>query len=475
MTRAPPPRRRWSRTWCRGSGASCRPPTRRSRTRGHAYELALDDGALDAARFERLLGDGRRLLGARRRGGEPRRLPRRWTLWRGPRAGRVRRGESWARADEVARLEEQRLDGARGPDRGRPRRWAATLTLVAELRGAGRASSRCASGLRAQLMLALYRSRPPGGGARGLRRRAPRAGRRARARAPGPALARLHAAILQQDPALDSPRTRGARGSTPRGGGRAGGCSLAGAALLVLAAAATVARARRSGRRPDSGARGRPRRRRSAGGAGRGDGPRSERRIPAGDTLSNLDRVREGEVWLVDAEARNGVAASAARRAPWRSWRRGRRRSMSPRAAGRGVGRERPAARETSQCAGAGRRPRWRGSIPETKPRRRRLVACRAGGAVGRTAAWGQPRHHARCGVGGTARDFSVARIDPVDSNRSPRRRAGCGRAPIAAGGAGVWALGTDGTLVGARRADGARSSAGVQLPKLGRRRAGRR
>ena len=77
------------------------------RTRGHAYELALDDDALDATRFERLLDDGRRALAA----GDPERaatiLREALALWRGPALGEFA-DHPWARA-ESGRLEEQRL------------------------------------------------------------------------------------------------------------------------------------------------------------------------------------------------------------------------------------------------------------------------------------------------------------------------------------------------------------------------------
>ena len=85
--------------------------------------------------------------------------------------------------------------------------------LVRRARGARRASTRCASASAAQLMLALYRVGPAGGGARGVPAGAPRARRRARDR-PEPA----PAAAARRDPAAGGRR----RAARRRGSGATG-------------------------------------------------------------------------------------------------------------------------------------------------------------------------------------------------------------------------------------------------------------
>ncbi|MBI5103692.1 MAG: winged helix-turn-helix domain-containing protein, partial [Solirubrobacterales bacterium] len=77
------------------------------RTRGSGYVLPVRPGDLDVARFERLLGDGRRALAA----GDPavadRRLREALALWRGPPLADFTY-EPFAQR-EIARLEEARL------------------------------------------------------------------------------------------------------------------------------------------------------------------------------------------------------------------------------------------------------------------------------------------------------------------------------------------------------------------------------
>jgi WD40 repeat protein/DNA-binding SARP family transcriptional activator len=155
-------------------------------TRGHAYELRLGEGEVDARRFEQLLaaGDPRRAL----------------ALWRGPPLDDVAT-EPFASL-EIRRLEELRLD-------------AIELALQQDL-AAGRhaqvvrelqtlvAQEPLRERLHGLLMLALYRC--------GRQAQALGAYRRARdilireiGVEPGPELRRLHEAVLRQDPALDLP------------------------------------------------------------------------------------------------------------------------------------------------------------------------------------------------------------------------------------------------------------------------------
>jgi predicted ATPase/DNA-binding SARP family transcriptional activator len=163
------------------------------------YRLALERGALDADRFERLVGEGERA-----RGGEPavarQLLDEALVLWRGPPLADVA-FESFAQA-EVSRLEELRLVALE-------ERIEAALALgehrlvVGELErlvGEHPARERVLD----QLMRALYRC--------GRQTDALAAYRQARRRldeelglALSPELRRLEQAILRQDPSLDAP------------------------------------------------------------------------------------------------------------------------------------------------------------------------------------------------------------------------------------------------------------------------------
>ena len=181
--------------------------------RAPGYVLRVDPAELDLARFERLLADARRARPIRSAAAA--RLREALALWRGPPLADLAdepfaqpRSRGW-RSCALAALEE-RIDAELATGRH--------AELVGELRGAGRPSIRCASGCARQLMLALYRSRPPGRGARGLpRTRAARwstssgSSRAARLR-------ELERAILAQDPALDAGR-RAIRAPARRDGG----------------------------------------------------------------------------------------------------------------------------------------------------------------------------------------------------------------------------------------------------------------
>ena len=126
----------------------------RLQTRGHGYVLALEPDELDLSRFERLLGEGRDLLAAGEAERAARTLRAALALWRGAPLSDFT-SEPFAQG-EIARLEELHL--AALEDRIEAdlalRRHA---ELVPELEALVRQHP-LRERLRAQLMLALYRS-----------------------------------------------------------------------------------------------------------------------------------------------------------------------------------------------------------------------------------------------------------------------------------------------------------------------------
>src|SRR5206468_11214638 len=79
---------------------------RRLQTRGHGYAIRVEDGELDIDRFDRLVGEGGRLLARDRPAEAAARLGEALALWRGPPLADVAY-EAFAQT-EIARLEEQR-------------------------------------------------------------------------------------------------------------------------------------------------------------------------------------------------------------------------------------------------------------------------------------------------------------------------------------------------------------------------------
>ena len=167
-------------------------------TRGGGYLIRLDADELDLHRFERLVGDGRRVFADGDPNAAAGRLREALALWRGPALVDFTY-ESFARP-AIARLEELRLCALE-------LRIDAELAvgfhaeLVGELEGLV-AAHPLRERLHGQLMLALYQD--------GRQGEALDVYRRAREQLvaelgiePGPALQKLQQAILRQEPALD--------------------------------------------------------------------------------------------------------------------------------------------------------------------------------------------------------------------------------------------------------------------------------
>ena len=205
----------------------------RLETRGHGYLLALEPEQLDLSRFERLLGEGRELLaeGEAVRAAEALRAA--LALWRGPPLSDFA-SEPFAQG-EIARLEELRLaaleerieaDLALGRHAG----------LVPELDALVREHP-LRERLRAQLMLALYRS-----GRQAEALAAYQQARRTLAEElglePGRRLQELERAILRQDAQLDPPGQAAAPLGRAR---RRSGLLIAIGAVLLLSATTAVA------------------------------------------------------------------------------------------------------------------------------------------------------------------------------------------------------------------------------------------
>ena len=123
-------------------------------TEGSGYRLRVDPGSLDVDRFEELLADGRSALERGDAESAADLLRQALALWRGTPLADVA-FEPFAQA-EIARLEERRLVARRGANRGRPL-LGRHVDLVGELE-ALIAKNPLRERLRAQLMLALYRS-----------------------------------------------------------------------------------------------------------------------------------------------------------------------------------------------------------------------------------------------------------------------------------------------------------------------------
>ena len=413
---------------------------RRRRRRGDRHARAR----LRAAARRRRAGCA--ALRAARRGG---RGARRAGLWRGAPLADVA-DEPFAAA-EIRRLEELRRRGARAGDRRRPRPPAATArSSASSTRWSPR--SRCASGLHAQRMLALYRCGPAGGGAGRLPRGALGAGggdrRRARPRAaapargdpaPGPALEPPAADAVELPPELDA--------GTPLVGREAelDGCASSGGARTPAPAGSCWSPARagsaRRGWRRSSPARciataarcSTPPGRRAGDGA-RGAGERSGRAAPdAAGARRRRPRRRGGG-------PRSASWSTRWRRCRCSCWRRPRSRSRGRAARGRDA-RPRAAGRRRRARGGAALRGRARGRgrtgrAARRGERRRAAAPAPRGGRVGAHAGRPPLDRHGRSHRGrapGAAR--GRGRPGRATSSSSRRRASAPSRRPVEAEG----------------------------------------
>ena len=167
------------------------------------YRLAVDPGEVDARAFAQLTEDGRRALDAGDPAAAAEILDRARALWRGPALADFAY-EPFAQP-EIARLEELRLVAAEQ----RAEAWLALgrhAEIVPELERLVDAEP-LRERLRAQLMLALYRSGRQADALAAYREGA-RLLREDLGLEPGPELRELEAAILGQDPRIADARPR---------------------------------------------------------------------------------------------------------------------------------------------------------------------------------------------------------------------------------------------------------------------------
>jgi ABC-type branched-subunit amino acid transport system substrate-binding protein/DNA-binding SARP family transcriptional activator len=402
-------------------------------TRPPGYLLMIDDDQLDLRRFERRVADGRALLASGDASGAAERIREGLGLWRGrpladlenePLAAEVTRelDESWLAAIEL-RMEAELATGRHGE-------------LVSELAALVRRHP-LREKLRAQLMLALYRS-----GRQADALDAFDAGRRVLGEElglePGTRLRELQAQILAQDATLDlrAPKAPRAQPQWPRL--RRRWLAVAGAAVAAAVMAGLLAT---GGGDDDAGAI-------SAGSLVEVDPARGEvvRRVNTGTTPGAVS-VGEGAVWAIDLDGQTVSRLD------------GRSLDVSTFATG---------ATPTDLAAGAGavwvadgtsRGGVRSGAIVATDVARidpgTRTVRARIGLPRPRGAATELTDDHLaveRDAIWAISPDFTVVRIDPR-ANKVVATIRGIQAQAIAAGGAGVWVLGQDGEIARIDRA----------------------
>jgi branched-chain amino acid transport system substrate-binding protein len=392
-------------------------------TRPPGYAVELGDARLDLHLFEELRDTGRRQLEAGHEDEAAATFRRALGLWTGRPLGDLE-NERFAR-DAIPRLEAERLEVLEA-------RITADMAcgraadVVGELQGLVRTHPLRES-LRAQLMLALYRS--------GRQSEALDVYTEARRTLvtdlglePGPELQRLQQAILAHDPALDVESKSGAV-TRPRRW-------LAAAAVLGALALSAVGAWAASGRGAESGAASSTDESHVAGiDASSG---RVTRRIPAGRSPTAL-AAANGTVWVVDADAQTVLRLTEGSRvvdtfSPGAT-------PVDVAAAGGSVWVANGRPLEDAQFVGPVATSVARFDAA-TRTERAEVVLPRSGGDVSNLV-----DNHVAVSAGAVwavTPDYGVARIEA-----STGAVAGVSRAvragAVAAGRAGVWVLGVDG------------------------------
>jgi branched-chain amino acid transport system substrate-binding protein len=398
------------------------------RTRSPGYVLEITPEELDLAQFERLRDEGRRLLDEGGADDAARILRSALELWRGEPLADLG-GERFSR-DVRPRLEEARFEALES-------RIDADLAsgrhaeVVGEVRELVREEP-LRERFRAQLMLALYRS---GRQAEALDVYAD--ARRTLVQElgiePGPELQRLQQAVLAHDTELRAP----ARAPTAARKRRFLAIAVAGAALLLGAAAAAIALVRDGERGP-------------AFAAAPGEGTvvvvdaetgSVRRRIPAGRTPAAI-AVHDGVAWVVDADAQTVLRLSESSRVVETFSTGATPTDVSVGAGGVWVANGRPL--EQAQFVGpiatsVARLDATTGTEREDIP-----LPPRRGGAISNLV-----ENHVAVkddALWAVTPDFAVVRIETATGaiTRSNAVRA----AAVAAGASGIWVLGVDGALV---------------------------
>lgn len=412
-------------------------------TRAPGYVLSIDPGQLDVRRFETLVAAGRRHLDEGDPGQATARVREALELWRGrPLADLENEPFAASTARELDEAWLEALETRVEADLALGRHAELTPELTTLVR-----RHPLRERLRAQLMLALYRS-----GRQADALGAFDDGRRLLGEElglePGMRLRRLQAEILAQDPRLDLPAapngppsagTAGSAGADARGSapprarpGRRPRWPLALAAAAAVAGAAWLLVLAGEDDRAD----------RTQTGALVRIEPRTgavSREVPVGSTPAAV-AVGEGAVWALDADART---VSKVDRSSFAVATFGTGTTPTDIAAGAGgvwvLGGETLA---SSQSAGPVATALARVD-PTTRTVRARIGLPRAGAAVTELA----EDHVAveRDAVWAIASDYSVVRIDPR-TNRIVATIRGLQARAVAAGD-GVWVLGIDGTI----------------------------
>ena len=401
-------------------------------THGRGYRLEVEPGALDLDRFERYVESGREALAT----GDPAAGAALFRaglgLWRGPPLPELA-GMAEARV-EIDRILERRMAAFEG-------RVEADLEcgrhgeLIGELEAAV-AREPLREHLRAQLMLALYRS-----GRQAEALSVYRDGRRMLAEElgidPGPSLTRLERAILEHEPALSPPAREPRRPA--RGGRRRPAIVLAAGATLLLAIAAVVALDPGGGGHAGAGHATVPPNSVTALDAATG---RVVSRTPVGENPVSV-AAGSGAVWVLNGDDRTVSRIDAATGLETRTFAIGAVPTSVAVGAGSvwiGAGSTQSdprlvlgpgnlSARSVTRIDGATGLPEARITLPRHGDPKAFAERAQSQVVVGEGAVWA------------VAPDGSVARIDPA-TNRARILTHAVDASSLAVGGGSVWALG---------------------------------